>query len=203
MFWSEKARLLSSSRADLPDLVANVIAEYLTTQQDTWKSLPTGITKINGRLLISSLGDTPRSLPTVLPNCDSSLAYVIIAEAQTLAHFRPPYESYTQIPPGTIVKSGAGIPVGDLFGHEQHSSLRNNTLLLEMPEGKKGQTQFLHAVLPQSLSFIRRQLEEGGNVCVCCHNGKDASVGVVLTALQTLFDDDGRYFRSSCESSFW
>ena len=200
MFWSEKVRLLSSSRAELSDLVANIVAEHLTTQQDTWKTLPTRITKIRGRLLISSLTDIPTSLPTALLDCDTKLAYVIIAEAQDLANFRPSSESDTQTTCETSATSDAGIPVGSL-DHEER--LRRDILLLEMSEGKKGQTQFLHAVLPHSISFIRQQLEEGRNVCVCCHNGKDASVGVVLVALQMLFDEDGRYSGSPCESPFW
>jgi len=69
---------------------------------------------------------------------------------------------------------------------------RQDVLVLEMAAGKKGQMHFLHSVLPQSTAFIKTRLAEDTNVCVSCHNGRDASVGVVLAALQMFFDDDGK-----------
>ncbi|KAK0495070.1 initiator tRNA phosphoribosyl transferase [Armillaria luteobubalina] len=57
--------------------------------------------------------------------------------------------------------------------------------------GKKGQAQFLSTVLPRAVTFIQSALAEGRSVCVSCDTGKDVSVGVVVTALQILFDDNG------------
>ncbi|KAK0483100.1 initiator tRNA phosphoribosyl transferase [Armillaria luteobubalina] len=57
--------------------------------------------------------------------------------------------------------------------------------------GKKGQAQFLSTVLPRAVTFIQSALAERRSVCVSCDTGKDVSVGVVVTALQILFDDNG------------
>ncbi|KAK0459297.1 initiator tRNA phosphoribosyl transferase [Desarmillaria tabescens] len=59
--------------------------------------------------------------------------------------------------------------------------------------GKKGQNQFLSTVLPQAMSFVQSALAEGRSVCVSCDTGKDVSVGVVVTALQMFFDDNGHF----------
>jgi tRNA A64-2'-O-ribosylphosphate transferase len=45
--------------------------------------------------------------------------------------------------------------------------------------------------LPRSMAFIRKHLNEGRIVVIACTNGKDASVGVALAAIQTCFDQDG------------
>lgn len=70
---------------------------------------------------------------------------------------------------------------------------RNDVLTLQLPRGKKGQKQFLDAVLPQSMHFIASHLSKGAAVCICCDSGKDTSVGVALTALQMFFDGDGEF----------
>lgn len=70
---------------------------------------------------------------------------------------------------------------------------RRDVLALEMQEGKKGQFQFLHSVLFKSIPFIGEHLSKGTAVCICCHNGKDTSIGVALAALQIYFDDNGLY----------
>ena len=168
MYWKEKDRLLHASRADLPELVQEIVAKHQATRQDDWKNYPTPISKSGGRLLVCAVSDLPASLPLTVPSpCLKSdepdvgkLAYVVISD--DLSSFSVPEE-------------------------------RKDVLLVEMSEGKKGQTQFLHAVLPQSIPFIQTQLDAGTSVCVACHNGKDAGVGVVLATLQTLFDEEGNY----------
>ncbi|KAH8103965.1 initiator tRNA phosphoribosyl transferase [Cristinia sonorae] len=168
MFWEEKDTLLQAQRAELPDVVAEIVAKHQSRQNgdSDWAILPTSLTKSGGRLLITALSAIPSSLPPSLPNTQERLAYVLIST--TL--------------PSTFV-----IP----------EDRKRTVLLLEMAEGKKGQTQFLHSVLPRSVEFIRKQLADGLHVCVGCHNGKDASVGVVLAALQLFFGDDGVYRGSS------
>ncbi|KAK0212280.1 initiator tRNA phosphoribosyl transferase [Desarmillaria ectypa] len=68
---------------------------------------------------------------------------------------------------------------------------------IKMSPGKKGQTQFLSTVLPQAMAFVQSALIKGRSVCVSCDTGKDVSVGVVVTALQIFFDDDGHFTMSS------
>lgn len=67
------------------------------------------------------------------------------------------------------------------------------SLFVPTHAGKKGQSHFLHKVLPPSADFIGRHLISGLNVCVVCETGKDLSVGVALVALQLFFADDGSF----------
>ncbi|TCD69514.1 hypothetical protein EIP91_007444 [Steccherinum ochraceum] len=99
------------------------------------------------------------------------------------------------VPPATYdLKSLAHVIITDNIEEWQIPKERMDEVsVVEMKQGKKGQAQFLHEVLPRSLSFIRTQLERERDVCVSCADGRDASVGVVLAALQTFFDEDGRY----------
>lgn len=81
-----------------------------------------------------------------------------------------------------------------ILGHAKASSFDcENILALELPPGKKGQIHFLQHVLPHATPYIERELEGEGNVCVCCETGRDASVGVVVVALQMFFDEHGRF----------
>jgi tRNA A64-2'-O-ribosylphosphate transferase len=64
-------------------------------------------------------------------------------------------------------------------------------LYLPAVSGKRGASHFLQVVLPRSMEFIQQHLAAGENICVACESGKDLSVGVVLTALQLFFGDDG------------
>ncbi|KAF9048646.1 tRNA A64-2'-O-ribosylphosphate transferase [Panaeolus papilionaceus] len=66
-----------------------------------------------------------------------------------------------------------------------------NRRYLQALEGKKGQTNFLQSIIPQSMAFIERMLVKGANVSIACDTGKDLSVGVALVALQRFFDDHG------------
>ncbi|PPR00898.1 hypothetical protein CVT24_000383 [Panaeolus cyanescens] len=69
----------------------------------------------------------------------------------------------------------------------------SNRLCLQTLEGKKGQSQLLHSILPQAMNFIEGNLKKGVDVCVACDTGKDLSVGVALVALQQFFDDQGNF----------
>lgn len=64
-------------------------------------------------------------------------------------------------------------------------------LQVETSEGKRGQIDFLHKVLPQSIAFVKSHLSAGSSVCIACDTGKDLSVGVALAVLQKFFSDDG------------
>lgn len=72
---------------------------------------------------------------------------------------------------------------------------RKDILALELPSGKKGQIHFLQHVLPEAIPFIKKSLADDANLCVCCENGRDVSVGIAVVALQLFFMDDGMYTR--------
>ena len=78
-------------------------------------------------------------------------------------------------------------------------SARDNVIAFELPPGKKGQILFLQHVLPKAMPFIQRALEEDAHICVCCESGRDASVGIVVAALQKFFDEAGHYLGPHCE----
>lgn len=66
-------------------------------------------------------------------------------------------------------------------------------LCIQVPEGKKGQHDFLRTVLPQSVPFIKRHLVDGHKVCIACDSGSDTSVGVCMTVLALFFREDGSF----------
>lgn len=75
-----------------------------------------------------------------------------------------------------------------------------SALYIPVTPGKKGQTEFLQAILPQSIQFIRKYLADGRSICVACESGKELSVGVVLAAIQLFFTDEGKLIPFGPES---
>ncbi|KAL4249908.1 tRNA A64-2'-O-ribosylphosphate transferase [Abortiporus biennis] len=174
IFWDHKDQLLSADRSKLSGLVEELVNSNTRKIHQDWINLPTAISKVGGRLLISSVTDIPESLPAHLPHSERKLSYVLISDKFLSTDSDEEEENVKR-------------------------TKRKDILKLKIAEGKKGQTDFLHTVLPQSIPFIQTQLEGGSEVCICCHNGKDASVGVGLAALQKFFDDDGRYIADKAQ----
>lgn len=127
---------------------------------------PTRIAKVHGRLLIGKVSDLPQPPPPRLADSESDISYVLISEV--------------------LVAD----PVPDAAPPSRKTMLR-----LQQPEGKRGQKLFLETVLPQAVPFVDSQLSDGKAVCICCDSGKDASIGVVLTALQLFFNDSGEFLQ--------
>ncbi|KAF5327747.1 hypothetical protein D9619_004843 [Psilocybe cf. subviscida] len=75
------------------------------------------------------------------------------------------------------------------------------SLVVPTCAGKKGQSHFLHKVLPPAVEFIKRHLRSGLNVCIVCETGRDLSVGVALVALQLFFTDDGSFVPQDRDSN--
>jgi len=73
----------------------------------------------------------------------------------------------------------------------------DSILCLQVPAGKKGQLQLLTDVVPRSLQFLKHHLTSNKNAVVLCVDGKDISVGVVLVAMCSFFDDDGVFMSSN------
>ena len=67
-------------------------------------------------------------------------------------------------------------------------------LSIQTPLGKKGQHHFLTVVLPRSMPFIQRHLQNQRTVCIACNTGTDISVGVALAALAMFFRPDGSWY---------
>ncbi|KIP03423.1 hypothetical protein PHLGIDRAFT_31821 [Phlebiopsis gigantea 11061_1 CR5-6] len=174
VYWANKDRILATDRASLPTVMQELVAGHATATHETGHSAPTPISRVQGRLLIGRTSDVPQPPPARLPSTDRQVAFVFISES----------------PPHTGSDDGEG-----------GAPSREDVLSMELPQGKRGQKQFLDAVLPQSMQFIASQLSAGVAVCICCDSGKDVSVGVALTALQALFDDDGQFLTAPSQAA--
>jgi tRNA A64-2'-O-ribosylphosphate transferase len=170
-FWQHKDQLLASSRHDLPQLIFSLVDNRGTDVADTITGnfSPSSISRVGGRIRICTLSEVPPSplsrllsLEESTPSSgDVSAAYILITPATP----NLPCDTAPQPSPPT--------------------------LSMHLAEGKKGQEQLLREILPRSMAFIRKHLNEGRIVVIACTNGKDASVGVALAAIQTCFDQDG------------
>ncbi|KAI8978289.1 initiator tRNA phosphoribosyl transferase [Trametes punicea] len=163
IFWANKYRLLSSTREELPSVVAEVVSTSRSSRaNNAWKTLPTPIPAVSGRLLIAAVPDMPAQPPCTIADCGRPMSYVIVSANAQMQDER-----------------------------ESDPSDSRHVLRLTMAEGKKDQLHFLQHVLPQSTRFVSSRLAGGDAVCICCDSGKDTSVGVALAALQLYFDDQG------------
>ena len=167
-FWKHHDEILRASRLDLTAIIESIVSASSSPSANVdWAILPSSITKTAGKLLICSNSDLPSPLPGSLPGSSP--------EATSVAFLQ-------------ICTSGGRYP----FSSDGHPSPLTNHLLLEAPEGKRGQLHFLQKVLPQSIAFISRHLHMDSDICISCDTGRDISVGVTLVALQKFFDDAGR-----------
>ena len=149
----------------LSPVIESIVSASSSVSADVdWAILPSPIVKTAGRLFICSNPHLPSSLPPSLSGASTPAAFL---EISSRGEFAP---SSTQQP-------------------ADHNNC--NHLRLEVPEGKRGQLQFLKNILPQSMSFISHHLRIGSRICISCDTGKDISVGVALAALQKFFDDTG------------
>lgn len=140
--------------------------------------------------MISAIADLPRILPRLAPDANDHLSYLLISATTPVS---------TDDASDEVTTGASSLPCGRTFH-------------LQLSEGKRGQLEYLQNVLPSSAAFIKTQLETENPICVCCDNGKDTSVGVVLAALQLFFDDEGNYVKSpeaqaslskSADKKFW
>jgi tRNA A64-2'-O-ribosylphosphate transferase len=161
---------------------AIVSASTAISIKDDWVTLPNEILKTAGKLLICSNANLPSPLPSSF--LGTTIGTVPAAFLQICA-------------PGELA-----LP----HTHQLPDFRYPNYVRLEAPEGKRGQSQFLQNVLPESMSFISNQLRMGSSVCIACGTGKDKSVGVALAALQKFFDDTGSFVQEDTTRApreFW
>ena len=123
---------------------------------------------VQGRLLstaISELSGPPSSLsPGAFNNLPRRLAYVLIAPHSPNEH---------------PVKGGGDLPF-------------QNILRISLPAAVSAHSNFLfYTILPRAITFARKHLFVGEDVCVACPTGKDLGPGVVVAALSLFFGDDG------------
>lgn len=78
-----------------------------------------------------------------------------------------------------------------LIGTAGVVSEASKMLCIQTPDGKKGQHHFLTTVLPRSMPFIQRHLQNQRTICIACNTGTDISIGVAVAALALFFRSDG------------
>lgn len=150
---------------------------HSTVKPSHWSTLPTPILQSNGRMLICSNTDLPSPPTSFFPNDPPNSPLVAYIEITARPAFTPLNPTGQPGPPSP-----------------------SNYLVVEAPEGKKGQLVFLQSVLPKTIPFISDRLRTGSRICISCDTGRDLSVGVALVALQKFFDNNGA-FREACGES--
>lgn len=136
--------------------------------------------------LVSRIVSTPQASPGVVSNAERN---------------RLPPTAISKVAGRLMLCTTSDLPVASVtetnmvlcifLASSQENLVGDPNLYLPVISGKKGASHFLQVVLPRSMEFIQQHLAAGKNICVACESGKDLSVGVVLTALQLFFRDDG------------
>lgn len=191
-FWEHKDKLLSSDRAVLDDLVKTLVYGPFSRQIRTAETSlsATGIpalktspiARVKGVISIASASSDEVlqlicSLQSDPPETHVAIYVIVISSSPDVV----------KTPAPTLSDQGRG------------DEPLSNVLLLTIPEGKRGQLQFLQDALPRSISFILSHLLRhrgvGRQLRICCacdsNSGLDRSVGIALSALQIFFDDAG------------
>jgi tRNA A64-2'-O-ribosylphosphate transferase len=188
--------LLACPRDGLEALVARLVANAQDAEQGTgggesdgaaWRTPPTPVLKVGGRVLLCAVADLPRDLPSCVPGASDThlqgeTAFVIVDESDA-----PPDDTDNRPPPEVLRSiNGAAARPDEAPGESGNSS---EVLCVHLAPGKRGQHVFIHDILPRVISFVGPHLGLGKTICVA---GGDAGIGVALVLLQFFFNDDGR-----------
>jgi tRNA A64-2'-O-ribosylphosphate transferase len=158
--------------------VRSLVASDSTHSSDNNASTfkPAAVEQVHGRIQICCLSDLPSPLLWEVPpygvkdqpedtHCPEPAAYILIASSRIAVQVSEDQAATPSCPP---------------------------VMRLRLDDGKKGQDHFLRSILPRSMAFIREQLECDRTIVIACSDGKDASVGVAVAAIQTFFNEDGK-----------
>jgi tRNA A64-2'-O-ribosylphosphate transferase len=154
-------------------------------------SSPTPVTKVRGRIALTSTLDLPSSLvqptpPIAQPLFDilrEDMVYVLITHSHAYAELDN--------------------SVSHVSTSLSESRINQRILHVELPASLSPRTQLLlHTVLQKSTAFVHHHLSLGRNICIACPTGKDLCVGVALVALQLYFDNDGYMTFNSSQGEF-
>ncbi|KAI0250087.1 initiator tRNA phosphoribosyl transferase-domain-containing protein [Lactifluus subvellereus] len=195
LFWLHRVGLLACPRDGLEALVARLVANARDAEQSAgggesdgaaWRTLPTPVSKVRGRVLLCAVADLPRDLLSRIPGASDThlrgeTAFVIVDESDA-----PPDDTDNRLPPEVLRSIDGAARPDEAPGESGNSS---DVLRVHLAPGKRGQHVFMHDVLPRVISFIGPHLGLGKTICVA---GGDAGIGVALVLLQLFFDDDGR-----------
>ena len=175
LFWAHNATLLSADRSELSELVAELVKQPTISNSSSLSNYPPiPISKVSGKLAMCWISDIPLQdtldggveidCKETAPST-STTAYIVLTSSQNSL-----------------------------------TTLRNNVNWLYIPlhheRKKKGDAPYLFTtILPSSLAFIKSRLLTVKSVCVAIpkddSDARDVGVGIMLVALQLLFDDHG------------
>lgn len=178
LFWAHNAALLSAARSELSELVAKLVKQPTISNSSSLSNYPPiPISKVSGKLAMCWISDIP--LQDALDGgveidrkTPSKTAYIVLDTSSQNSH--PSLTFHTP---------------------------RNNVDWLHIPlhheRKKKGDATYLFTtILPSSLAFIKSRLLTIKSVCVAIPkdhgDARDVGVGIMLVALQLLFDDHGK-----------
>ncbi|KAH6909259.1 initiator tRNA phosphoribosyl transferase [Coprinopsis sp. MPI-PUGE-AT-0042] len=187
LFWANKSRLLAAGREEFPQLVESIVntrAPEVIDPQNTKRKRPTPVVKIQNRIWIGSIAEVGNIEALSAshhafgmkesPPGERSMAYVLILEEQ---------------------QGDDSMDVGDSSNTQ---ATPHHIQTFNAPSNKSQfYDYFRETILPSSLPFIEAWLKNDRDICICCPNGKDLSVGVALMAIGKLFSEDGRLVGSS------
>ena len=178
LFWAHNAALLSADRSELSELVAKLVKQPTISNSSSLSNYPPiPISKVSGKLAMCWISDIPlqdtldgdcKPPSQTAPSSSTTTAYIVLTSSQN--------------------------------SHPSLTTPRNNVDWLHIPlhheRKKKGDAPYLFTtILPSSLAFIKSRLLTINSVCIAIpkddSDARDVGVGIMLVALQLLFDDHG------------
>jgi tRNA A64-2'-O-ribosylphosphate transferase len=197
LFWKYRKELISSPRADLENLIKQILSSSSSSSYPTFtspaslerKPSPVPIRRIDGRIQLASFSPSDldaliSSLSSIEPQ-DANVAYIVL-------DFSSPSVS-------------SGVSVVDLCAVKGCVSSPENILhILASPKGKaKVDAHFLQHILPAAIPYIKSQLFSKSAKTIYILEGRgndpgtrlDMSVGLAIAAIQLFFDGDGTLMR--------
>ena len=174
LFWAHNAALLSADRSELSELVAELVEQPTISNSSSLTNYPPiPISKVSGKLAMCWISDIPLqdtfgveiNPKETAPNTSVTTAYIVLTSSQN---------SLTT----------------------PHNNVNWLYIPLHHERKKKGDMPYLFTtILPSSSAFIKSRLPTIKSVCVAIpkddSDARDVGVGIMLVALQLLFDDHG------------
>ena len=176
LFWAHNTALLSAGRSELSELIGKVVKQPTISNSSSLSNYsPIPISKVSGKLAMCWISDIPLQdtldggveidSKETAPNTSTTTAYIVLTSSQN---------SLTT----------------------PHNNVNWLYIPLHHERKKKGDAPYLFTtIFPSSLAFIKSRLPTVKSVCVAIpkddSDARDVGVGIMLVALQLLFDDHG------------
>ncbi|KAF8637561.1 hypothetical protein AX17_002747 [Amanita inopinata Kibby_2008] len=212
LWWRHKNELLSTSRTDLPNLIANILSK--SNEASSRLTLPASPSRAQYGDYHSSLSPSHSSPIQTQPTPIAQVHGIIsITSATTtqlshLAHsLLQPNQHQQPSDTAYVIISSAPLPPPSNTTTTNASPNANATiqdgpqdpptvLTLTIPEGKKGQLHFLQDALPRSMAFIQSHLFP--NHSGLSPTGTGTGTGMGARRIYCACDSKSGFDRSTC-----